>query len=112
MGEEKYVFWLDEIGKEHNDLVEKKCANLGEIRKLKLPAPDGFAISIRAFEKFLEETGVRKEIREIPNKTKDLRKGETLSEVSTKIRRLIEEIEIPSWLLSTIEFYYEQLCEK
>ena len=31
---DKWIFWLEEIGQEHNDIVGKKCANLGEMTKI------------------------------------------------------------------------------
>ena len=34
MGSEKLVFWFEELGERHNDMVGKKCANLGEMLQL------------------------------------------------------------------------------
>ena len=59
---EKWIF--DDVGAEHNDIVGKKCANLGEMRRAGIPVPPGFAISLRAYEKFMTETGATDEIRE------------------------------------------------
>lgn len=36
---ERWIYWLEEIGQEHSDLVGKKCANLGEMTKMGLPVP-------------------------------------------------------------------------
>ncbi len=40
---EKWIYWLEELGKEQNDVVGKKCAHLGEMAKIGLPVPHGFA---------------------------------------------------------------------
>jgi pyruvate,water dikinase len=42
---EKYIFWFEELRQDQNSLVGKKCANLGEIAKIGLPVPPGFALS-------------------------------------------------------------------
>ena len=36
---EKWIHWFEELGKEHNQLVGKKCANLGEMTRLGLEVP-------------------------------------------------------------------------
>jgi len=60
---EKYIFWFEELRQDQNSLVGKKCANLGEIAKIGLPVPPGFALSLRAYEDFLKETNGIQEIR-------------------------------------------------
>ena len=42
---EGHIFWFEELGQDQNSLVGKKCANLGEIAKIGLPVPPGFALS-------------------------------------------------------------------
>ena len=44
----KWVLWFEEIGQEHGDWVGEKCANLGEMVKIGLRVPPGFAISVEA----------------------------------------------------------------
>jgi len=58
----KLVSWFSEIGQGDNAVFGKKCANLGEMSRLKMPVPDGFAISVTAQETFLNETGALQEI--------------------------------------------------
>jgi pyruvate,water dikinase len=62
MYSEKLVFRFDELGKEHNDIVGKKCANLGEMTRMGLSVPAGFAISIDMYRKFIRETGAEDEM--------------------------------------------------
>ena len=54
---EQWIYWFEELGSEHNNLVGKKCANLGELAKLGLRVPPGFAVSVDGYEKFMTKTG-------------------------------------------------------
>jgi pyruvate,water dikinase len=110
--ERENIFWFNEIGQEASELVGKKCANLGEMTRLKMPIPNGFAISIRVHEKFMEETGALQEIRELLNEVGELKDINLQAEVSEKIRHIIERKRIPSALSDAIESYYEQQCRK
>jgi pyruvate, water dikinase len=38
---EQWIYWLKEVCKDHNDLVGKKCANLGELTKGGFHVPPG-----------------------------------------------------------------------
>ena len=58
----KWIYWVEELGKEDNDLVGKKCANLGEIAKAGLPIPKGFCLSVDAYGMFMDLTGTTEEI--------------------------------------------------
>ena len=60
--EAKEIYWLDELSKDYNDLVGKKCANLGELKKLGLRVPHGFALSVKAYEHFMDATGLGREV--------------------------------------------------
>ena len=106
------VFWLDEIGREHNDLVGKKCANLGELARLRMPIPNGFAISLKAEERFLNVTGALREIQELLTEVGELKDINLQAEVSAKIRHIVESKEIPTDLCDAIRTHYEELCHK
>ena len=71
----KLVFRFEELGQEHNNLVGKKCANLGEMTRMGLPAPPGFAISINAYRKFIKDTGAGWEISHYVGDLGDLKGG-------------------------------------
>src|SRR3972149_3267911 len=58
-----YTISFDEITREMVDRLGGKNANLGEVRnRLRLPAPDGFAISAFAFKKFMEHNNLLEKI--------------------------------------------------
>jgi len=116
--EEKGIYWLDEIGQEHNDVVGKKCANLGEILRAGVPAPPGFAISIRPYERFRKKTGIDQEIREYIRKyfsegsdlsSADIRR---IRELSRELRRICESTKMPEDIKKEITAYYRFLCDK
>jgi len=110
--EKQEVFWFDEIGQEANYIVGNKCANLGELIRIKMPVPPGFSISIRAEERFLKETGALREIQELLSSVGDLSNVNLQAEVSKQIRHIVEEKEIPPDLHDVIGSYYEELCHK
>ncbi len=73
MVSKRWVLWLEKLGQEHNDLVGKKCANLGEMTKMGLRVPPGFALSVEAYKDFMSMTGANDDIKEyrlsLPPKT-------------------------------------------
>ena len=110
---EKWAYWLEELGKEQNELVGKKCAHLGEIAKIGLPVPRGFALSVHAYTHFMNETGATREIAAMieasPVTPEDI---DGLNRLSLSIRRAVESKQIPRELESTILSHYDGLCQK
>jgi pyruvate, water dikinase len=110
---EKYVFWLDELGQDQNELVGKKCANLGELAKLGLPVPPGFALTVKAYEDFLERTNALQEIRNYLQRFGGgIESLDQFNEASKEIRQIVESKEVPEPMKKTILSSYEDLCEK
>jgi pyruvate,water dikinase len=110
---EKWLFSLDEIGKEHNDLVGKKCANLGEIRKIGLRAPPGFVLTIEAYNKFMTKTEAILELKQYVNGfNASLEDVSKYDEASKVMRKIVESKQMPKDMEYTIASYYEALCQK
>jgi pyruvate,water dikinase len=110
---EKWIFWFEEIGQEHNGLVGKKCANLGEMTKMGLPVPRGFALSVKAHERFLRETNADQDIRQFLTKFGGKVHGiKQYEEASKGLRQIVDTKEIPKDMRETIESYYDQLCDR
>lgn len=113
MRAEKYIFWLEELGKEQNDLVGKKCANLGELTRAGFRVPPGYALSLDAYDRFMKETGLLQELRSYfashPVDPQDL---ENLEKVSRTVREMVEQAEVPKDIEESVVFYYQELCRK
>ena len=114
MHSEKLIYWFDELGREHNGIVGKKCANLGEMVRMGLAVPPGFAIPIDMYRKFIKETGAKDEmssyIKEF-DETKDA--GiQFFNEMSENLRGAIEKKEILPSARESISSYYAELCNK
>ena len=115
--EDREVYRLDEIGQEYNDLVGKKSANLGEALKVAgVQAPPGFAISVGAYKKFLNDTDIEQEIQQCLRQNFPEGVGpadlEQLEQVSLLLRNIVESKEIPPSLKETIASHYRALCDK
>jgi len=108
----KLISWFSEIGQGDNAVFGKKCANLGEMSRLKMPVPDGFAISVTAQEIFLKETGALQEIQKLLDKVGGLQDVNLQTKVSRQIRDIVEGKEIPSEMAHPMASYYEDLCYK
>ena len=48
-----YILKLNELSQEDINIVGAKAANLGELLRVGLPIPDGFALTTAAFNQFL-----------------------------------------------------------
>lgn len=114
MEEGKYIFWFEELTKEHASLVGKKCANLGEMTKLELDVPPGFALTLALYEKFLQDSGVGERLSRYIGSLEDLKTAgvERLRQISSEIRGMIENEAMPQSVADLIYRHYDELCEK
>ena len=115
---DKPIYWLNELGQDANDSVGKKSANLGEMTRMGIPVPEGFALSLRAHDIFLQGSGVHDAISKQlgPSleeaKASDAPDMQSLEAISKRIHAMIMEQEIPSDLQNLVITYYQELCEK
>lgn len=110
---ERYIFWFEELGQDHSKLVGKKCANLGEIAKLGLPVPPGFALTVKAYEEFLEKTNALQEIRNYLQRfSGGIESIELFNEASKGIRQIVESKAMPEGMRKSILLSYDDLCRK
>jgi pyruvate, water dikinase len=112
--EVKEIYWLDELSKDYRELVGNKCANLGELKKIGLRVPFGFAISTKAYEHFMEATGLKEEVSRIVEEATaggaDLDKDmDRAMDVSRRIRDAIEAATMPADLGEAIIGFYRRL---
>jgi pyruvate, water dikinase len=109
---ERWIYWLEELGQEHNALVGKKCANLGEMTKLGMRVPPGFAISVDGFEKYMEVTGLGKRIAAYfaslgPDLGKSLQQQMEASRVA---QEMFAATPMPAAMADEIARCYQALC--
>ncbi len=109
------VLRFDEVGIRDVPLVGGKNASLGEmyrsLTKKGVRIPDGFATTSFAYFKFIEEAGIKKEVRQIL-KGLNVRNYGQLAEAGSRIRRLILKSEFPEKLREEILLHYAMLSKK
>ncbi len=113
---EQWIFGFGELGTEHNDIVGKKCANLGELTKAGFHVPPGFALSVLAYERFMKETEAEEQVLKHlesfhadPEAVEDTPKFDA---VSKEIRDMVESIRMPADMEETVKHYYSDLCKE
>jgi pyruvate,water dikinase len=114
MSEEKLILWFEELGQEHNDMVGKKCANLGQMTRMGLAVPPGFAICLDMYKRFIASTGADEEMSGCVKEFGDL-KGAGIGvfdAMSGKLRGFIESKETPPSVREAIASYYSMLCDR
>ncbi len=115
MDKESLVLWLSDVTIDDIPLVGGKNASLGEmIRNLSgmgINIPDGFVVTSKAYEKFLEYNRLKEKIREILD-TIDYDDVTDLSRKGYMIRELIKGGEFPPELEELIKENYMKLSSK
>ncbi|MDR3555339.1 MAG: PEP/pyruvate-binding domain-containing protein [Syntrophobacteraceae bacterium] len=110
---EKWLYWFEELNAGQNDLVGKKCANLGEMTRLGMRIPPGFAVSVDGYERFMAETGAGEEIRGyVLEHMADLKSIKNQVKASETIRGIVESKEMPAGMREELYHYYEELRKR
>jgi len=106
MGE--FISWFKDLSKKDVLKVGGKGAQLGEMSKLGVPVPQGFCVTVNAYRKFLEESGVGEEIYAILDEL-DVNDNERLQTAEERIYELIMGAEIPDDIVSAIKTSYNNM---
>lgn len=111
MTAQKYCLNFNEIDKNDLPLVGGKGANLGEITKAGFPVPEGFCVTVQAFELFIAENEIRGKIKEIIDNT-DIDDPAQLQSASRRIRQVIVKGKVPDQIKNDIYNYYQKLSSR
>ena len=104
------VVWLEEVGKEDLSVVGGKGASLGEMIKIGVPVPGGFAVTAQAFRDFINRTGIADKLFEALKV--DVNKESQLLKAEETAKSLIMNAKVPADLERAIKSRYEELCER
>ena len=114
MEKKMFVCWYEELGKEHAPVVGKKCANLGEMTRLGLDVPPGFALTLALYEMFLQDSGLGERLARYIGSLENLKGAGVgcLQQVSAEFRGMIENEPMPVSAADLICEHYDELCKR
>jgi pyruvate,water dikinase len=102
LADERLVIPLREVTKEMADFVGSKMANLGEIKNsLNLRVPPGFAITARAYQRFLDHNDLQAEI-DRRMQTAESDRIEALYTLSAEVQQMVIRAAVPSDLAEAV----------
>lgn len=108
MSAQPIIAFFKEIDKNDTALVGGKCANLGEMTQAGFPVPNGFAITIAAYELFLKENGLINKIYNLL-KTLDVNDPSQLNQAANKIQKMIINGKLPDEVVHDVISSYKKL---
>lgn len=106
-----FILFFKDIDKSDIPSVGGKGANLGEMVSIGLPVPDGFAITVASYQKFIDQNGISKKINELLKQV-DTDDPEQLNLASNKIQKIIKESRIPEDVSYEVIDSYKKLSGK
>jgi pyruvate,water dikinase len=108
-----WIFRFEELGQGKNNLVGKKCANLGEMTNLGLRVPPGFALTLDAYLDFMSLSGAGKEIEKYLDAVEHgFDSIQQFNEASAALRRIVESKGLPQKMKEVVLSHYRELCQK
>ncbi len=107
-----YILWLDEIGKEHHEIVGGKAAGLGEMIRAGIPVPPGFVVTSNAYKQFIVETGIAGYIKHVLEEYLKSGRPEEYEKVSELIRTKFMRTPMPRKIREAIIEAYRELAKR
>ena len=102
------VLFFKDIDKEDIPSVGGKGANLGEMVGAGFPVPAGFAVTVAAYDKFLEENALAPKIKKILTAL-DVNNPEDLNKAARDIQKLIKTSKVPTDVSKEVIEAYKKL---
>jgi len=104
----KNILFFNEIDKSDIPLVGGKGANLGEMTKAHFPVPNGFAVTVAAYDIFLTENNLAAQINAYIKET-DINNSDELQKTSEEIEKLVKRSKVPDSVAKDVFKAYKQL---
>jgi pyruvate, water dikinase len=107
--QDSHILWFRDLGHESRPLVGGKNASLGEMMRVGVRVPTGFALTTRAYDAFLEHAGLRPHIHAALGGL-DHEDTDAVEEVSRRLRSLIEGATLPGSVEQELRDSYAALA--
>lgn len=105
---QKDVVWFKELSNKDIPIAGGKGASLCEMYNAGFPIPPGFIITAQAYQKFLTQTGIDKQIYSVL-KDLDVDDNAKLQEAAKKVQKIVEETQMPLSIQQSITEMYETM---
>jgi len=103
-----YILRLGEVDRSSGPIVGGKAVNLGELIRLGFPVPQGFVITAKAFNRFLDSGSLKARISRILS-TVNIEEDKSLQSASADIINMIMGLHMPDLIRSEVRDAYEEL---
>ncbi len=107
----KFTRTIRQLSIKDTNIAGGKGAALGEMARIGIPVPKGFVVLTAAFERFIKETGIEKDITKALESV-DTKKIDTIEKASKRIKNLIASKEMPADISEDIEKAFKRLNKK
>ena len=112
IADDDLTIFFDKLNRTKANSVGSKNAQLGEMKSiLKLPVPEGFAITARAYKRFVDANELQKRISK-RIESLDIKSYDDLVRVSEEIIKMISASPVPDDLVNEIVQDYHRLVER
>lgn len=105
----KYTLFFNQAQTADYQYLGGKGASLASMSSANMPVPVGFCVTTHAYEKFLEDSGLKTEIMAMVESI-DFNQVEELDRVSAIIRDMFMKMVIPTEVQTQIKNSYAELC--
>jgi pyruvate,water dikinase len=106
-----FIVSLERLGRLRAPSVGSKNANLGEMKALGLPVPEGFAVTAWAYQHFVESNRLQARITELLRSV-NFKQYEDLVRVSREAQAMVRSSPVPGDLARAIREGYEALVSR
>lgn len=106
-----HVLWFEHYTEEDRSRVGGKNSSLGTMIQAGLPVPPGFAVTTAAYESLRSDPDTRREVNGILAEI-DLSDPAGLAEISTRVRKTIEQIPVDPDIEEAVREGYRLLGER
>jgi pyruvate,water dikinase len=106
-----YIIPFSRLNRDRASSVGAKAANLGEMKSLGLPVPDGFAVSAWAYQHFIDTNNLQDRVNKLLAQVR-IRRYEDLQIVSEDIREMVNFRSVPEDLADAIRKAFDELASR